>query len=177
MESRVELFAAIRRDSRVEDLSIRELADRHHVHRRTVRQALASAFPPARRTPVRVSRRLEEHKPVIDCWLKDDLEAPRKQRHTARRVLARLVDEQSAVGVSYSAVRDYVARRRPEIAAEAGRGLAQGCVPQTHEPGAEALCGIPHNASYGEPGNMRRRPRTDDPGPDQGGTGELIEST
>src|SRR5664279_1120230 len=32
MESRVELFAAIRRDSRVEDLSIRELADRHHVH-------------------------------------------------------------------------------------------------------------------------------------------------
>jgi len=45
MESRVELFAAIRRDSRVEDLSIRELADRHHVHRRTVRQALTSALP------------------------------------------------------------------------------------------------------------------------------------
>ena len=51
MESRVELFAAIRRDARVEDLSIRELADRHHVHRRTVRQALASAFPPVRKTP------------------------------------------------------------------------------------------------------------------------------
>ena len=138
MESRVELFAAIRRDARVEDLSIRELADRHHVHRRTVRQALASAFPPARKTPVRVSRRLEEHKPVIDGWLQDDLDAPRKQRHTARRVLARLVDEQAAEGVSYSTVRDYVARRRPEIAAEAGRGLEQGFVPQTHEPGGEA---------------------------------------
>src|SRR3978361_2367900 len=138
MESRVKLFAAIRRDARVEDLSIRELADRHHVHRRTVRQALASAFPPVRKTPVRVSRRLEEHKPGIDGWLKDDLDAPRKQRHTARRVLARLVDEQAAQGVSYSTVRDYLARRRPAIAAEAGRGLDQGFVPQTHEPGGEA---------------------------------------
>ena len=138
MESRVELFAVIRRDARVEELSIRELADRHHVHRRTVRQALASALPPPRKTPVRVSRRLAEHRPVIDGWLTDDLDAPRKQRHTARRVLARLVDEQAAVDVSYSTVRDYLARRRPEIAAEAGRGVEQGFVPQTHEPGGEA---------------------------------------
>jgi hypothetical protein len=36
--SRVELFAAIGRDARVEECSIRELADRYHVHRRTVRQ-------------------------------------------------------------------------------------------------------------------------------------------
>ena len=138
MESRVELFAAIRRDARVEDLSIRELADRHHVHRRTVRQALASAFPPLRKTPVRVSRRVGGTQTVIDGWLRDDLDAPKKQRHTARRVLARLVDEQAAADVSYSTVRDYVARRRPEIAAEAGRVLEQGFVPQTHEPGGEA---------------------------------------
>jgi len=138
MESRVELFAAIRRDARVEELSIRELADRHRVHRRTVRQALASALPPQRKIPVRVSRRFEEHKPVIDQWLTDDLDAPRKQRHTARRVLARLMDEQGAVDVSYSTVRDYLACRRPEIAVEAGRVLAQGFVPQTHEPGGEA---------------------------------------
>ena len=138
MESRVELFAAIRRDARVEELSIRKLADRHRAHRRTVRQALASALPPPRKTPVRVSRRLEEHKSVIDGWLKDDLDAPRKQRHTARRVLASLVDEQAAVDVTYSTVRDYLARRRPEIAVEAGRGVEQGFVPQTHEPGGEA---------------------------------------
>jgi transposase len=49
-----------------------------------------------------------------------------------------LVDEQAAEGVSYSTVRDYVAKRRPEIAAEAGRGVAEGYVPQTHEPGGEA---------------------------------------
>ena len=37
--SKVELFEAIRRDERLELLSIRALADRHGVHRRTVRQA------------------------------------------------------------------------------------------------------------------------------------------
>ncbi len=56
MGSRVELYAAIRRDVRVEGLSIRELAVRHWVHRRTVRQTLASAFPPPRKTPVRLAR-------------------------------------------------------------------------------------------------------------------------
>jgi len=47
--SKVELFAAIRRDARVEGLSVRALAVRYQVHRRTVRQALASAVPPARK--------------------------------------------------------------------------------------------------------------------------------
>ena len=51
--SRVEQFERIRRDSREEGLSIRALARRHGVHRRTVRQALADAVPPARRTPER----------------------------------------------------------------------------------------------------------------------------
>jgi DNA-binding transcriptional regulator YhcF (GntR family) len=41
----VELFEQIRCDRQVEKLSIRELADKHRVHRRTVRQALASAAP------------------------------------------------------------------------------------------------------------------------------------
>ena len=43
MRSKVEQFAAIRRDHRVEGLSIRALSDRHGVHRRTVRQALEAA--------------------------------------------------------------------------------------------------------------------------------------
>lgn len=68
--------------------------------------------------------------------LRSDVTAPRKQRHTVRRILARLVDEHGAQ-VSYSTVRDYVARRRPEIWAEAGKAVDQAYVPQTHEPGAE----------------------------------------
>jgi hypothetical protein len=81
MGSRAELFAAIRRDERVEGLSIRQLAGRHKVHRRTVRQALESAIPPERKTPVRVSGRIEDFKPVIDAMLREDLDAPRKQKH------------------------------------------------------------------------------------------------
>ena len=134
----MELFAAIRRDARVEGCSTRELADKYHVHRRTVRQALASAVPPARKTPVRGSPRLAPFKSAIDAMLRADLDAPKMQRHTARRVLARPVDEHGADNLSYSTVRDYVARRRPQIAAEAGKPLEAGCVPQTHPPAAEA---------------------------------------
>jgi transposase len=138
VRSKVEQFAAIRRDHRVEGLSIRALADRHRVHRRTVRQALESAVPPPRKIPQRVAPRLEPFRAVIDNMLRSDLEAPKKQRHTARRVLARLVDEHDATGLSYSTVRDHIRKRRPQIAAEAGRPLELGFVPQTHPPAAEA---------------------------------------
>jgi transposase len=69
--------------------------------------------------------------------LRGDLDAPKKQRHTARRLLARLVDEHGVKDLSYSTVRDYVRKRRPEIAAEAGQPTEEGCVPQTHPPAAE----------------------------------------
>ena len=133
----MELFEAIRRDHRREELSIRQLAERHRVHRRTVRQALASAVPPPRKTRVFGAPVLDPVKPLIDAMLRQDLDAPKKQRHTARRVLARLVDEHQVTAISYSTVRDYVARRRREILAEAGRPLEAGFVPQAHEPGAE----------------------------------------
>lgn len=136
--SRVELFEAIRRDHRRDDLSIRALADRHGVHRRTVRLALENAVPPDRKIPVRPAPKLEPAKALIDAMLTVDLTAPRKQRHTARRVLARLVDEHGMTDLTYSAVRDYVAKRRPQIWAAAGKATEEAFVPQTHEPGAEA---------------------------------------
>ncbi|HLZ38641.1 MAG TPA: IS21 family transposase [Mycobacteriales bacterium] len=136
--SRVELFEAIRRDARREGLSVRALARRHGTHRRTVRRALASAVPPPRRAPVRAAPKLDPARVLIDGMLRADLDAPRKQRHTARRVWARLVDEHQMSGLSYSTVRDYVARRRPEILAEAGRTVREAFVPQSYEPGAQA---------------------------------------
>jgi len=134
----VQLFEAIRRDHRREELSIRELAARYRVHRRTVRAALDSPAPPPRKTPERAAPKLEPIKPLIDDMLRADLDAPRKQRHTVRRVFARLIDEHDVGEVSYWTVRDYVASRRPEIIAEAGRQLEQVFVPQSHKPGAEA---------------------------------------
>ena len=106
------MFEAIRRDRRDDpDVSIRELAVRHGVHRRTVRQALASAEPPPRKVPVRSAPVLDPVKPLIDAMLRQDLDAPRKQRHTALRVRDRLLEEHQLV-VAYSTARDYVREAR-----------------------------------------------------------------
>jgi transposase len=137
MGSRVELFAQIRRDARVERASIRELARRHQVARKTVRKALSSPVPPERKTPERSSPRLDPFKLAIDAMLVEDTTAPRKQRHTARRILARLIEEHGAEELSYSTVRDYVRVRRAQIDVEAGRRV-EVSVPQEHAPGAEA---------------------------------------
>ena len=70
MGSRVELFEQIRRDREREGLAIRALAERHHVHRRTVRQALAAALPPPRREPEgRSAPKLGPYRALIDSWL------------------------------------------------------------------------------------------------------------
>ena len=49
--------------------------------------------------------------------------------------------------MSYSAVRDYVARRRAEIREEEGRGPARVFVPQHHPPGQDA------EVDFGEAGS------------------------
>ena len=98
VRSRVELFEQIRRDRRdEEEVSIRGLADRHRVHRRTVRQALGNAVPPPRKAyPPRPRPAIDPYVEVIDGWLVADRKVPRKQRHTARRIWQRLVAEHGA---------------------------------------------------------------------------------
>jgi transposase len=135
--SRVELSGQIRRDWRAGGSSIRELAVRHHVHRRTVRQALGSAVPPPRKAYPRPRPAIDPYVQVIDGWLLADKAVPRKQRHTARRIWQRLVAEHGAV-VSEVTVSRYVARRRAEL----GLDQVQVMVPQSHEPGAEAGAGF-----------------------------------
>ncbi len=135
--SKVELYVAIRRDSRA-GMSGRALERRYGVSRRTVAKALASAWPEPRKPLPPRATRLDEHKPLIDQWLRADLDAPRKQRHTAKRIYDRLLAEHDAAEVSYGMVRAYVAQRRGEIRIEAGRGAPEVFIPQSHRPGAEA---------------------------------------
>lgn len=131
--SRVELYERIRKDSRDEGLSVRALAAKHHVHRRNVREALVSAVPPERKVPVRDAPVLGPWMMLVRAWLVADRSAPRKQRHTARRVYQRLVAEHSAT-VAESTVRAFVA----EVNFELDNTLGVVCVPQTHGPGEEA---------------------------------------
>ena len=130
----MEQFERIRREHREEEVSIRELARRHGVHRRAVRQALASAVPPPRK-PVasRAQPAIGPHAATIRAWLEGDKEAPRKQRHTARRVWERLVDEQGA-DVAESTVRRYVREVRRELHLD----HVDVAIVAHHEPGEEA---------------------------------------
>jgi transposase len=119
---------------RVEALSIRELAERHRVHRRTVRQALAAAVPPPRKAYARRSRpAIDPYVEVIDSWLLGDREVPHKQRHTARRVWQRLVGEHGAQMAEVTVTR-YVARRKRALELD----RVEVALPQTHAPCAEA---------------------------------------
>lgn len=136
-KSKVDLYAAIRRDAKA-GLSIRALQRKYGVGFLTVQKALTSAWPePRKKLPPRPTR-LDPYKPLIDEMLRADLDAPRKQRHTVKRIFERLLDEHGADEISYQMVRGYVADRREEIRIQAGRGVVEAFVPQTHKPGAEA---------------------------------------
>ena len=129
----MEQFERIRRDHREEGLSVRELSRRHHIHRRAVRHALESAIPPAKTIPPRPAPALGPHKATIRAWLVADQTAPRKQRHTARRIWQRLLAECDA-RVSESTVRTYVGQVRAEL----NRKAQDVPIVALHEPGQEA---------------------------------------
>jgi len=69
---------------------------------------------------------------VIDGWIEADREAPRKQRHTARRIWQRLVAEHGAE-VSERQVCRYVRRRRGELG-----DVGEVFVPLVSDAGVEA---------------------------------------
>ncbi len=135
--TKVGLYAAIRRDVRA-GMSARAIERKHGVGRRTIVKAMSSAWPePRKKLPPRGSK-LDPYKPVIDEILRADLDAPRKQRHTITRIYHRLMDEHQMADVSYPVLRAYVAERKPQVRAEAGRGPAEVFIRQSHRPGDEA---------------------------------------
>ena len=113
----MELFERIRREYEHGVGTIRAVAKKLGVHRRMVRQALNNAVPPERRSAERAEPRLGPVKEFIDGILESDQRAPRKQRHTARRIYIRIRRELPDAEVSESTIRRYVAQRKLEIGA------------------------------------------------------------
>jgi transposase len=130
---KVELFEQIRREYRSGVGTIQGVAKKLKTHRRMVRQALASAVPPERRTPSRSKPKLGPVREFIDGILQSDREAPRKQRHTAHRIWRRIGQEHPEASVAESTVRGYVGRRKREL----GRTAGETFVPQSYDWGGE----------------------------------------
>ena len=103
-----------------------EIARRLHVSRNTVaKYADMEDMSPVPPLPADRGRpALEGHGEWIASVLEADLGAPRKQRHTAKRVFDRLVAERGYAG-SYSTVRRFVADWRRSRAAGGGEGYLE----------------------------------------------------
>jgi transposase len=94
--------------------SIRRIARCTGWSRQTVRKALAAPAEPPRyglRSP-RPSPVMGPYLDLVRRWLAEDEDAPPKQRHTARRIYDRLVEEHGFAGHE-TTVRQAVAKLRP----------------------------------------------------------------
>jgi transposase len=126
----VEGYDRIRRRVLVEGTSQRQAARELGHSRKTIRKALDHSKPPGYRRTKEVGRpAIDPVRAIIDAWLDGDREAPRKQRHTAKRIWRRLRDEHGFQG-GYDSVKRYVAWRQATT--------GEVYVPLVFEPGEEA---------------------------------------
>ena len=135
MGSRVEQFEQIRRDRDREGLSIRALAERHGVHRRAVRQALASAVPPAKRVAG------EPAGAEAGSVSRDDRcvagGRPRRRRASSATRPSGSISAWS-MSTAPRSRRSRSASTSGRASAQLGWPVADVFVPQNHEPGAGA---------------------------------------
>ena len=90
----MENWAELRRRVLVDGLSGRAACREYKIHWKTLKKILDNSEPPGyRRTKPRRPSILEPLLPVVHQILEDDKKAPRKQRHTAKRIFDRIVAE------------------------------------------------------------------------------------
>jgi transposase len=134
IKASVELFEAIRREYEFGIGTIQGVARKFGVHRRLVREALASPVPAARKRPQRERPAIGPLVVFIDAILLADRKAPRKQRHTAHRIYIRITQERPECRVAEPTIRRYVRRRKAEL----GLLTRETYVPQSYDWGVEA---------------------------------------
>lgn len=103
------------RQMRMRGHNVSEISRTLEVSRDTVYKYLEapdlSPQPPAKRKSVSI---MDQYRPLIVSWLEEDAKNWHKQRHTAKRIWQRLVEEERAA-VSDSTVRHYVCRLKKEL--------------------------------------------------------------
>lgn len=130
----VELFEEIRREYEFGIGTIAGVTRKLGIHRRLVREALASAIPTERKRPQRERPTIGPLVDFIDAILQADRKAPRKQRHTAHRIYMRIRTERPEALVAEPSIRRYVRQRKGEL----GLLARETFVPQSYTWGVEA---------------------------------------
>lgn len=112
MYADMEQWNKIRRRVLVHGESKRSILRETGMHWRTLEKILAHSQPPGyRRNKPRPRPKIGPFEPRIEQILKDDVQLPKKQRHTAKRIWERLRDEDGYTG-GYTAVKEAVRRIR-----------------------------------------------------------------
>src|ERR1039458_9512701 len=88
--AKVELYEQIRREYEFGVGSVIGVARKLGVHRRMVREAVRNAVPAQRKKTERPALKMVPAVSLIESILELDRKAPRKQRHTARRIYDRI---------------------------------------------------------------------------------------
>ncbi len=126
-------YEYIRTAHRVYEKSIRQIQKETGHSRVTIRKILEGEFPEYKRRSAQPYPVLEQYRNTIERWLKQDRENPKKQRHTARRIYTRLVEEEGYTG-SEVTVHRYVR----QVKAKEGMGTSGAFLVLEPECGKEA---------------------------------------
>lgn len=123
----------IRNMRNLKGCSITEIARRMRINWRTAKKyADEEDFNTKIKRPHKKRPALDPYTDIIDAWLIEDFNKPKKQRHTAKRIYDRLVAEYGFKG-SERSVRAYVAKRKKELKLE-----GQEAYHRLEHPGGEA---------------------------------------
>lgn len=120
----MQLYKRLRREYEHGVGTIRGVATKYKVHRRTVRAALKNAVPPKRKATPRGRPKMALAIPFVDMILENDLKAAFNQRHTAHQIWELLQVKMPACDIGESTVRAYVRTRRVELDV-AGKAFSQ----------------------------------------------------